>query len=272
MRSSLLALVLWSCSGSPEAPSMPGAEGDEPTSSSPAAGAHPRMPNGAPPAPSGTAPTGEAFADPGGQHPPIPAENPVWDWDAGGFVGDARWYGEHNWADVRMRVAGHLSAAGRDRARVLATRGDLTQAATAYTDLARRLDGIKTPGSGVARDIVGPLQQAAHRDASLLGTLAAGGVPDVIGTGLDALRARYLGLAVRHDRGEDVEAEARSLQAELTRHLAINANLDIDGFKDFDDRHDLRVALVEAYLSSLDPLGLEERWGYWRPSESRRQA
>jgi hypothetical protein len=171
-----------------------------------------------------------------------------------------------------MRVAGHLSAAGRDRARVLASRGELTAAATAYADLARRLDGISTPGSGIAREIVAPLQQAAHRDAALLGTLAAGGVPDVAGSGLDALRARYLGLAVRHDRGEDVAEAARALQADLTRHLAVDDSLDIDAFDDFDDRHALRVALVEAYLAALDPLGLEERWGYWRPTETRRQA
>jgi len=217
-------------------------------------------------------PDGGGFADPGGQHPPIPAENPVWEWDAGGFVSDARWYGEHSWADVRMRVAGHLSAAGRDRARVHASRGDLTAAATAYTDLARRLDGIPTPGTGIARDIIEALRAAAHRDAALVGALAAQGTPEPVGDGLAALRARYLGLAVRHSAGEDVAEGARALQAALTRHLVVDDSLDIDAFADFDDRHALRVALVEAYVAALDPLGLEERWGHWRPTETRRQA
>jgi hypothetical protein len=277
MRATLLVLALLACTGTadpePAAPGggTPGSPGTTPagrSAGSPGAGGPP-PPEGAP---QGGLPAGEGFADPGGQHPPIPAENPVWEWDAGGFVSDARWYGEHNWADVRMRVAGHVSAAGRDRGRVLASQGDLTAAATAYADLARRLDGVQTPADGIAREIVAPLQRAAHRDAALLGTLAAGGVPDVSGSGLDALRARYLGLAVRHERGEDVAADARSLQADLTRHLAVDADLDIDAFTDFDDRHALRVALVEAYLAALDPLGLDERWGYWRPTETRRQA
>ena len=265
MSLTLLALLV-ACSGSPEPPTVTASP-----ASAPAVG-----PNPAPAAPANAPqnglPAGEGFADPGGQHPPIPPENPVWEWNAGGFVSDARWYGEHNWADVRMRIAGHLSAAGRDRARVLALDGDLTAAATAYADLARRLDGIPTPDTGIARDIIVPLQAAAHRDASLIGTLAAGGIPQPVGTGLDALRAQYLGLAVRHDRGEDVTAEARELQAALTRHLAVDDDLDIDAFADFDDRHALRVALVEAYVAALDPLGLEERWGHWRPTETRRQA
>jgi len=276
MKATLLALAMLSCTGAaPDAtapddatPTSPGPAATTAQTGRPSAGGPP-PPDGAP---QGGLPAGEGFADPGGQHPPIPAENPVWEWDAGGFVSDARWYGEHNWADVRMRVAGHVSAAGRDRSRVLATQGDLTAAATSYADLARRLDGIQTPADGIAREIVAPLQRAAHRDAALLGTLAAGGVPDVSGSGLDALRARYLGLAVRHDGGDDVATEARALQADLTRHLAVDTGLDIDAFADFDDRHALRVALVEAYLAALDPMGLDERWGYWRPTETRRQA
>lgn len=260
------ALLLLGCSGAPSTDPTEAATADRVPSDAAGSG----VPSGVP-TPSGL-PDGGGFADPGGQHPPIPAENPVWEWDAGGFVSDARWYGEHSWADVRMRVAGHLAAAGRDRARVLAARGDLTAAATAYADLARRLDGIPTPETGIARDIIEPLRAAAHRDAALVGTLAARGIPEPVGDGLAALRARYLGLAVRHSAGEDVAEEARTLQAALTRHLVVDDRLDIDAFADFDDRHALRVALVEAYIAALDPLGLEERWGHWRPTETRRQA
>jgi hypothetical protein len=228
---------------------------------------------GPPPAQPGTggAPLMEV-QDQNQQHPPLPTENPAWDWDAGGFVSDVGWYGEHSWADVRMRVAGHISAAGRDRARVLAQRGDLTQAATAYAELARELDAIPTPGSGIARRIVRPLQAAAHRDAVLLGALAVKTAPPAEGDGIAAARARYLGLALRHAKGEDVADDARALQSQLGPHLAVDSRLDIDAFDNFDDRHILRVALVDAYVEALDPLGLEERWGYWRPGEARRQA
>ncbi len=222
-------------------------------------------------APDAPPPEGEAFADPGGRSPPIPADNPGWEWDAGGFVSDARWYGEHSWADVRMRVAGHLTSAGRDRARVLAMKGDLTAAAAAYADLARRLDAIPTPTGGVSRGIVAALRDAAQRDAALVGALAAGQLP-AEGPGLAGLRARYLALAIRHRQGEDVSPEARALQEDLKRFVNVDSSLDIDSFDDFDDRHQLRVRLVEAYVDALDPLGLEERWGYWRPTEVRRQA
>lgn len=225
----------------------------------------------APPTTEGTPPPEGQFADPGGRSPPIPPDNPVWEWDAGGFVSDARWYGEHSWADVRMRVAGHLSAAGRDRARVHVLKGDLTGAAAAYADLARRLDAIPTPQSGVSRGIVTALRDAAQRDAALVGALAVG-EPPVAGTGLAGLRARYLSLAVRKQRGEDVAADARALQEDLKPFLNVDSSLDIDTFADFDDRHLLRVRLVEAYVDALDPVGLEERWGYWRPTEVRRQA
>ena len=75
--------------------------------------------------------------DQGQKHPPLPANNPVWNWDAKGFVPDFGWYGEHSWIDVRMRVAGHLSAAGRDKARLYATQSKWGDAATTYQMLAK---------------------------------------------------------------------------------------------------------------------------------------
>ena len=47
----------------------------------------------------GTRTMGENM-DQGQQHPPLPADNPAWDWDAQSFVPDFGWYGEHNWTDV----------------------------------------------------------------------------------------------------------------------------------------------------------------------------
>ena len=71
----------------------------------------------------------------GQQHPPIPANNPIWEWDAGGFVPDYGWYGEHNWDDVRMRAIGHLSTAWRDLARIQARQEQWTLAAEEYAQL-----------------------------------------------------------------------------------------------------------------------------------------
>ncbi|NOY25989.1 MAG: hypothetical protein GXP62_08975, partial [Oligoflexia bacterium] len=215
----------------------------------------------------------KAFADPGGRNPPLPADNPVWDWDAKGFVSDPRWYGEHTWADVRMRVAGHITAAGRDLARVYASTGQWQQAADAYSDLARRLDAIPVPASGTAHEITIALSKAAHRDQDLLGQIARGQVEDPGTTDLSGLRARYLALALRHDAGDPDSAEqARALQAALRPLLSPDDSLNIDAFHDFDDRHQLRIRLTQAYLDGLDPIGLDERWDYWRPTETRRQA
>ena len=89
-------------------------------------------PSGAPQnGPPGAPPGGGPQHDQGQKHPPLPADNPVWDWNAGGFVSDFGWYGEKSWDDVRMRVAGHLGVIGRDRARLAASQGDLQGAAAA---------------------------------------------------------------------------------------------------------------------------------------------
>lgn len=210
--------------------------------------------------------------DQGQQHPPIPADNPVWSRDVGGFVPEFRWYGEHSWADVRMRVAGHLSAAGRDRARLAAQQGDLAQAADRYRTLADLLDGIPSQAGGISAQINTLLRDAAARDAALTAALAEGQPPPVPASGLSRIRAQVLGLALRHRAGEDVSAEAAQLQKALTPHLTPRADLDLDAFADFEARHALRVRLFAAYLDSLDPLGIEERWGYWTADEVVRQA
>ena len=210
--------------------------------------------------------------DQGQQHPPLPADNPAWEWDAGGFVGDFGWYGEHSWADVRMRVAGHLSAAGRDHARVAAQAGDFATAATRYEALAELLASIPAPESGHAAEINGLLIDAAQRDGATMTALAAGAAPEVVGEGLSALRLTYLDLAHRSASGEDVSEAATALQEALKPYLEPQADLDLDAFTDFVARHELRVRLFAAYLDSLDPIGISERWGYWESAEMHRQA
>ena len=81
--------------------------------------------------------------DEGQKHPPIPADNPMWEWDAQNFVPDFGWFGEHSWADVRMRVAGHLSAAGRDLARVKASQEEWMPASLSYKKLHKQLKAIQ---------------------------------------------------------------------------------------------------------------------------------
>ena len=249
---SLILCAAVACSGTPS----------EPTTAPPATATGPG--HGGPP----------PDLDQGQQHPPIPAHSPVWEKDAGGFVPEFRWYGEQSWADVRMRVAGHLSAAGRDLARLSGARGEWAEASAIYSHVAERLAEIPVPPEGVSHDLHALLLEALRRDAALTGALARGEAPPEPegALGLAGARARYLGLALRHRAGEDVSAEAQALQAVLRLHMAPRTDLDLDTFADFSDRHALRVRLVAAYLDALDPLGLEERWGYWEAAEVQRQA
>ena len=108
------------------------------------------------------------YLDQGQKHPPLPADNPVWSWDAKGFVPDFGWFGEHSWMDVRMRVAGHLSAAGRDKARIHAAKKDWSSAAKAYDELGMILAEIPTASSGTSKEINALLVLAAKRDAKTL--------------------------------------------------------------------------------------------------------
>jgi len=165
-----------------------------------------------------------------------------------------------------MRVAGHISAAGRDLARMHATNGDLQQAAAAYQDLVSQLEEIQTPQTGVAADIHAHLLEAAMRDHATLNALSGGEIPDVA-RGLAALRMEYYKLSRAPD-----PAALQQLQTRLEEHLTDRPDLALDAFSDFNSRHQLRIELFEAYLDSLDPIGINERWGYWRASEIQRQA
>ena len=237
--------------------------GDPPPAADPSPDPAPATETDAPP------PDGGPAVDQGQQHPPLPADNPVWEWDAGGFVPDYGWYGEHSWADVRMRVAGHLSTAGRDLARLQAQQGDLAGAAETYVWLAVQLDEIAVAEGGVSQKISVLLSDAARSDAALLTALSASEPLPEVG-GMRELRRRYLAAAVRTDPDP---AALSSLQRELLPLIEDpRPDLAIDGFEDFDSRHELRVALFEAYLDSLDPLALTDPWGYFTADERRRQA
>ncbi|MEC7987879.1 MAG: hypothetical protein VX278_22115 [Myxococcota bacterium] len=210
--------------------------------------------------------------DQGQKHPPLPANNPVWNWDAKGFVPDFGWYGEHSWMDVRMRVAGHLSAAGRDLARLYAQKSDWKRANQHYQNVATTLKSIPSSTKGVSNDINSLLIRAAQRDASTTKALQEETTLPIPEGNLAPLRVRYLELAREHARGKDVSKEASALQKDLLPLLNPRQDLEIEGFDDFKSRHLLRVRLFEAYLDALDPIGLSERWGYWTSEEIIRQA
>ncbi len=224
----------------------------------------------------GPPPVGGGFQDrdQGQKHPPLPADNPIWDWDAGGFVPDFGWYGEHSWADVRMRVAGHMATASRDRARVLAGQGELASAGAVQAAMAQELSALVVSGSTIAEGIRTLLVDAATRDAALYAALAEGRPVDTSGPGLAGARARYLAVAQAVDDGAEPasrQAELEALSAELRELGKPRTDLDLRGFDDFNDRHALRVRLFEAAFDAADPLGLDERWGYWEAVEVHRQ-
>ncbi len=207
-------------------------------------------------------------------HPPIPADNPAWAHDAGGFVRSADWYGESSWHDVRMRLVGHIGTVGRDRARLAAQAGDLAGAAAAYGALATAIEALPTPPPGPALEIRQLWLQAARRDEALAGALAGGQPPpapppvDGLSPSLAAARAEVLALAV----GPPDPERARAVRAALEPAFALDPALDLDAFTDFEGRHRLRIALVRAALDAADPLGIAEPWGYWEAAERRRQA
>ena len=209
--------------------------------------------------------------DKGQKHPPLPENNPIWDWDAKDFVPDYGWFGEHSWMDVRMRVAGHLSAAGRDKARIHAQQKDWKRAAEAYQSLANILKEIPSSSSGTSKEINTLLLNAAQRDAVVLSALAQHKeLPETQGT-LYPLRMQYFRLVEQHLQGKDIQDEIQMLKKSIDALPSTYPKLDITSFQDFHSRHALRIRLFEAYLDALDPLSISEWWGYWTAEDINRQ-
>ena len=218
--------------------------------------------------PSEDAPVLVESLDQGQKHPPIPSDNPIWEWDAKGFVPDYGWFGEHSWTDVRMRVLGHLSIAYRDLARSYAMIGDFTTASETYQNLATILRQTDTTPSGHAEQIRQILLQAAERDRDLLLAFNKGQDFPVI-QGLSALRLRYYQLALQ---SKPTEQDVVQLQQQLRSFTELRTDLNISAFQDFTDRHQLRVRLFAAYTDSVNPLYIDDPWDYWHPQEIQKQA
>jgi hypothetical protein len=210
----------------------------------------------------------------GVQHPPIPADSPAWRHDPGGFVPDVHFYGERNWDDVRMRVAGHIAIIERDRARIEAMSGRFEQAAKVYSALEKTLTQMIPPTGGPASEIPTVARDAARRDAALMSGLHTGHIL-VEGDGFARLRAEYLSLAIvfrKNPNGLALRAETTDLMQRIQRFGDTGyQRFDHLLFEDFDGRHTLRVRLWRQHLDSADPVGLDEPWGHFTESEVHRQ-
>lgn len=209
---------------------------------------------------------------PGAHDPPplaIPVNDPLWA-NLRGLQTTARAYGEANWDDVRMRVVGHLAVLGRDRARVAALANDWTGCATRYDESAAAIRAVPVSGS-TGPPIRAALADAASRDAGLCRALASQTAPAAATGTVAALRSRWVALVVRAESGDDVREDATALAAEA-RAVAQPPDLNLDGFGSFEDRHALRVRLVEAWADAVSPFSPTEPFDYWTAAEVPRQA
>jgi hypothetical protein len=210
------------------------------------------------------------------KHPPIPENNPIWEWDAKNFVPDFGWFGEHSWMDVRMRIVGHISAAGRDLVRYHVQQGDFVQAQKEAENLISILQKTPKKDAGVSTEIHNILLEGFVRDAKWIQSISQQN-PDfspIATTSFSKLREEYYRLALAHEKNpsQNMSEEAKDLQQKLLIHVQKRDDLDLLNFDNFVDRHKLRVRLFEAYIDSLDPLIVQERWGYWEAIEIQRQA
>lgn len=187
-----------------------------------------------------------------GAAPLIPATDPAWAREPPEFVEDPAFYGEASWDDVRGRVIQHQATALRDRARLAAARGDLGLAARRYAEAVGWMEAHPVAG-GTGAELHARYLAALRRDAALASALAEGRAPPVPAAGLARLRALLLAGADR----PTLSREAAALEL---------APLDPRAFGDFEGRHRLRLALVDAALDALDPFALPELWGGWEPT------
>ncbi|HCH66685.1 MAG: hypothetical protein CL927_04050 [Deltaproteobacteria bacterium] len=186
--------------------------------------------------------------DQGQKSPPLPPELEIWDWDAGGFVGDPIWYGEHDWDGVRMRLMGHLAWLGRERARLVSRRGELDAARSEIVQAQRDLQrAAPRRRNGVAASLHRTLVHAMARDVAIFDSLRGTPVPIAD----DA--AAVIGSAI-------VRQDPSRLLARLE---SAPPALDIDEFQNFDERHKLRVKQWAAWGTIGDPIGLVPNWGYF---------
>ena len=86
---------------------------------------------------------------------------------------------------------------------------------------------------------------------------------------ISSIRAKYFQLISAQQRDPE---QIAALKKELYSLVEIRSDLDITNFDNFTDRHRLRVRLFEAYADSVNPLDIDDPWGYWQPKDLQRQA
>lgn len=194
----------------------------------------------------------------------IPVDNPMWS-RLSGLLDSPHMYGEASWDDVRMRVVGHLAILGRDRARSAARDDDWAGCAIRYDESAAAMRTLHLSGT-TGPPIREALVAAAERDAGLCRSLATGVEPAASTGPIASLRARWVGLVVRSGAGKDVRTEASQLGADA-RAVAAPSDLSLDAFASFEERHALRVRLVQAWADTVSPFTPTEPLDYWTATE-----
>ncbi|MBM4369038.1 MAG: hypothetical protein FJ102_22670 [Deltaproteobacteria bacterium] len=180
-------------------------------------------------------------------------------------------YGEPDWDHVRMHALVHVSLAGRDRARARAAASDFDACAERYRATESILRGAKLANPAVTpvRDV---LADGLARDAALCDALHREMPPVVPATGgLEMYRARFLGLYVRAEKGQDVRRAASTLSGELGRAAARSGTLPWEAPAGERDSAKLALALAEAWVDTVDPIAITEPWGAWSVKERPRQ-
>lgn len=199
----------------------------------------------------GTPPRTEVGVDSqtGEKHPPIPGDNPGWKNITAEFKRAPMAYGEERWDDVTMRVLGHYAQASRDLARLQVQKGELPLAKSIYSKLAERLNQLELGEAGQSRQIRQLHVQAAQSHA------------DVIALRLSETGSTAEGLGPNATDRWRVASGMTPLD-DAPRPWA---DLRIDDFEDFRDRHRLRLEMNRFWLDSVDPENFSDPWGYWRP-------
>lgn len=200
----------------------------------------------------------------------VPADDPAW-LTANGYRHSPVEYGEPDWDHVRMHAVLHLSLAGRDRARARASAGDWDKCAELYQDAQQRVVAVPLANPAVVpiRDV---LAEGLGRDAALCKAMADNEPPVVPLTGgLAMFRARYFGLYVRSEKGNDVRRAASTLSAELATASGEGGSLVLTPVTDEKDTAKQALWLAQAWSDTVDPVAITEPWGGWSVGERPRQ-
>ncbi len=200
----------------------------------------------------------------------VPADDPRWN-ALDGYRHSPAEYGEPDWDHVRMHALVHVSLAGRDRARARAAASDFDACAERYraAEAVLRAATLANPAVTPVRDV---LADGLARDAALCDALHRDMPPVVPASGgLEMYRARFLGLYVRAEKGQDVRRAASTLSDELARAAGKSGTLPWQAPEGERDPAKLSLALAQVWVDTVDPIAITEPWGAWSVRERPRQ-